>query len=390
LLHRILFLFQIFWLTIDIISGIFIQIVHIDVFAQIIRLIVFFILIAFILIYANLKQKIIFYFVIFSSIFLIVCHILLFQNYISIVTTIKVVSTILFFLAVKIQIQQKFLNQKNIFKIVRVNGILLLLNLSLYLFGIGFTNYDIGDGQSLGGSGFVFAANELGACIILIYILTLILQDLSLLKTNLVFLAFLLGSLIIMSKTAIFGLLLVHILYLFLSDKINYKLKLYVIISIFVFLQIIFIKFYDIIILIFNRWNYFYQSQGILYYLGGVKRWSYIIEIIHRLNNNPLHILIGIGWTGVSENSFFDLLEAYGIFGIGYYLFVFFYLLKNILLSFWNKEKIYLFKFLALFLVLLISFFAGHVVQSALCSLFLALLLNDLKNKKPSNENINN
>jgi hypothetical protein len=129
--------------------------------------------------------------------------------------------------------------------------------------------------------------------------------------------------------------------------------------------------------LFWTRLSYFANQQGwetVL--LGGQKRQNALDVLSNLVFHKPLLIIIGHGWTGYTENNFFDLLEAFGIWGYTFFIIpaIFFY--QSIKKTNFLKNRIAILLVFNCVLIFFVSILAGHIIQSAMNSLFLAILLN--------------
>jgi O-antigen ligase len=109
--------------------------------------------------------------------------------------------------------------------------------------------------------------------------------------------------------------------------------------------------------------------------LGGAKRLGFISDYLDSLIESPLLLLYGEGWVGETENNVFDLLEAFGVWGLAFYL-IWAIWAANLYLSLRDKrhhsEKSIV--LVGILLLIFISAFAGHILQSAMLAPFIAML----------------
>jgi hypothetical protein len=128
--------------------------------------------------------------------------------------------------------------------------------------------------------------------------------------------------------------------------------------------------------LFWNRITFFaqqYSWQTVL--TGGYKRQAALDNFFTMLQEMPGIIFIGNGWKGVMENNFFDVFEAFGIIGYVFFLIPGYFFVQS-LKNFSFKKKTYWIIIFNALLIFIVSITAGHVLQSAMISPFLALLLN--------------
>ena len=255
-------------------------------------------------------------------------------------------------------------------KIIYVNGVILLTNLYMSYFGFGYKNYRTS--LDLGGTGYFYAGNEVSGALLMLY--SLILFDLrqKQKKAIIVTMLFLIAALVLTSRAAIFGTLIIFGLYLFLYKKVS---KLTVAISSGLLTFFIYYFVYDYILMAINRWTYFIENTGALVFLtGGTTRWNNAQAYLQELMEAPFYLLIGKGWLGFAEQDLLDLLMAYGMLGLTVYA-VWIYWGFNIYkkLNVGPSKK---YALLVIYFILAIATFAGHIVQSAMIAPFIALFAN--------------
>lgn len=300
----------------------------------------------------------------------------------SIGITVKLSLPVLLFLYFKnneyLRSNPRFLNG-----IIYINAAVLLVNLYISYFGVGYKNY--ANVMGLGGSGYFYAGNEVSGLLLIIYGLLLFKFRDEIRKVIFATLLFFVASLVLTSKAAIFGLLIIFGLYLVIYEKLNryHVTALALLLGFFIY------KFlFSYISFAFNRWYYFMKEQGaFIAFTGGADRWGEIISILLKFRENPFLLLMGQGWTGAAEQNFFDLLEGFGVLG----------LLLYVIWIYWgvyvyNKMDQFnhgLFALLVLYLILGVATLAGHTMQSAMIAPFIAILANldILKNGKRINTN---
>jgi len=374
ILFKLTIFFEIFWLLIDTINGILIYYKGIYIFAPTIRLFVFLILLTISVIF--IKKTKFSIFILTSIILLSALHIIEYQNIESLKMIAKVSMPILFYYVLYIQIIKSKITIKQIKTITFLNAIILLINQYLYYLNIGFDSYGMDEKTGIlkGGTGFFYAGNEVGATLLIIFALVIseFLKK-SIIYSFIIFILFIGAAIALMSKTAIFGVLLIYIF--FLISK--YPLPSLFILAFIIIIPLI--MYYSSELLDFfkhsiDRWTYFYDKYGMIYLFGGVKRWTYINDWFLSIQDNPIKLIIGSGWAGEAENNFFDLLEAFGLIGVSIYIFWTSFIFK--LFHRKSQSPILFFISLVFLLIILVSFFAGHTLQSAMLALFLALVAN--------------
>jgi len=255
----------------------------------------------------------------------------------------------------------------------------LFANIIIAALGFGFGNYKNADGESFGGTGFFFAGNEVGIAL-LMGLLSLLLLSKSRYGVMLVAVLGLVSASFILSKTAIFGSLILLASYLYSRSKGYFVLACSAVLGFFVFYWGRILSYYEMAV---NRWLYFIDRSGfVTFLLGGEKRVQESLGVIATIEDDFSTLLFGHGWSGYSENNFFDLLQMFGLFG----LFVFFFW-TYVVLSGWTKyfslnkanfqnESIFVFKasVIVSLLILAVSVIAGHTIQSSLILPFVGFL----------------
>lgn len=258
--------------------------------------------------------------------------------------------------------------------IILLNYAFLLLNIYLGALGIGFANYTSADDTAIGGTGFLYAGNEVGVSLLLGFAAMLLSYAKNLKIVSLIILSTIIAGLLVLSKATIIGVLLSTIVFLFYINKT----ATLVFVSTTVFLLIstlpLWINYFQLAI---NRWTYLLNSYGVeAFLLGGHKRVTYINSYLNFILNEPMYIFTGVGWIGEAENNFFDMIEAFGILGLIVFLGWCFSLAagaRHFSVTFKYSAANAAFKTIAFIglLVLFISIIAGHSIQSSLIAPFI-------------------
>lgn len=276
----------------------------------------------------------------------------------------------------------KVLYKKGAFNRIRnvcyANSVVLFVNLILSFAGVGFGNYSRGDDQTFGGTGFFYAGNEVSAALILATCSLILISGHRKYLPYILLGLSLLGSAAILSRTAMFGALIVSAAYIFFRSKKIFSLAAIAVLgALYVFMSAL-SKYFEYVI---NRWDYFVGQTGLVTFLfGGQKRISESARVMDSAFSDPVALLIGTGWTGLSENNFFDLVEMFGFFGLVIFVFWCRILLKDTLRWSLIKRQLgtnsasYKTSVITSALIVFISILAGHVVQSSLILPFLGIL----------------
>ncbi len=297
--------------------------------------------------------------------------------------TIKVIFPVIIFFVIREALKSNTLSYKMIKKVIFFNSAILLLNIFLFLAGVGTSTYGMSDDEvMMGGKGFLFAGNEVNGALLSLYTLIVLINfNKSPLRLLIISIIFLTASMILLSKSSIFGfLVLAFALFLIKNSR---KFLMFT-----PFLVILGVALYylmqNIINMALSRWIFFIDKYGaLIYFLGGEKRLNAISNFFNNLTERPIILLIGEGWTGLCENNFCDLIQAFGIWGIIILSFWIYFIYKYSVIYKKSKSKQSLLVVFFFILIILQAYFAGHILQSALMAPFLALLANfDLINEK--------
>lgn len=279
----------------------------------------------------------------------------------------------LFYFALKIQIQNNKFDLGHAKAIIYFSFAILFINIILGFLNIGYSFYGVRDGTYFGGKGFFYANNVVGATYIVLAAFLIWLHiNKGLVEYGIVILLLFISSVGILSKTAVFGFF-----FLFLASTFHSRPK---VIPFFAGSGLLIAVLYGEKILVyanllFARVSYFAKSYGVVtVILGGYKRLSIVETILSEIAENPLLLLIGKGWNGHAENNLFDLIEAFGILGLIFYFF-WFVMILNLYRRFKVDKSVFPI-LIGFVLIFFISILAGHIVESALISLYIALLGN--------------
>lgn len=304
----------------------------------------------------------------------------------------KLLLPILFYYVIRIQFREGALDATRLRNIVLANSVVLLGNLFLVLFGVGFSNYGVTDsGQMVGGKGFFYAGNEVNVTLAVVYALYLIVMksrlrsSYFLLVTSLAF--FFLGSILLLSKTAMLSYLFVTLIFLFLYLPLLSKIKIAVLMA--TLLAVTSVYWLQFVYSAIDRWTYFYSHTSTLMSFLTSMRSDRIDSFVHLYRSvfSPVDIVMGRGWMGIPgigsfEMDVFDLLVSSGVVGLLVYVVWLQWLGGMIRAYFKHTSKEVLFGISVTSLVVGISFLAGHVMYSAMLSPFLPLFIIFCRNHK--------
>ena len=298
---------------------------------------------------------------------------------------VKILFSIILFNIFKIQLMNGVLTFQKINNIIIINAVVLLTNLLLGLFGVGFGNYGVGkvNDDTLGSKGFLYAGNE--ASITLVALLGLfIFLNRNFLKKHIycfvvTLLVFFVASISSLSKTSILGFILVTFYsiynYLIFRDKIK------IIIIFALFLLATSVLWFPMLDIAIERWQFFYEVSPDFWSFITSKRSERVEDLFAWISDDVsiFSVFIGQGHLGDDskfsfENDLLDLIVKAGLSG------VFIYSIWFVLV--WNTIKGYLisrsedakFSIYMLVIILLISIVAGHVMYSVMLAPFFAFI----------------
>lgn len=270
---------------------------------------------------------------------------------------------------------------RKIYNVVLLNSLFLILNLLMSYFGFGFDNYKSGDGEGFGGTGYLYAGNEVGAAL-LASLASLLLIVRTNIKLLLVILLYSIAGLLISSKASLLGIFFAIFILAYYYNRLIFIITLSIF---FVLLPVLWSVFSNKFELAINRWLFLIDNYGVEYFiLGGAKRVDYIVNtILTNFQNNPILLLVGSGWSGEAENNLFDLFEAFGLFGLAIFVLWCFMILKGLttLIVRRTSSKVRS-SYMIGVMVLFLSLIAGHVMQSSLIAPFLFFIWIGLKGTK--------
>ncbi len=387
---KVAYYIELFWLLIDSVSGYFLN-KDIIIFGNqsigsITRVFVFFYFLILLFKYLPIKYNVSFAL---FGVTIITVFIHYMENYSADIVTdyqfgIKLILPYLFYQVIKIQIERDCLDEHHVKKIIYFNSLVLVCNLFLSIFGIGFSMYQGGSEENLiGGKGFFFAGNEVNGTLLILYILTLAMlfrkPRRSMMTMVVVLFVFSLSSLLLYSKTAILGVLLISLLILIFSER---KRRLLFIVVLFSLIMAATYSFWlPYLAGAIDRWNYFLEANANFFDFitsGRTERIGAFYSLYTEYLPG-LPILFGSGWMGIHglgsfENDALDLLISFGVLGITVYLMWGRWLIRNFEVYLTQKDQAAGYASFGIVLILSVSILAGHVMYSAMLAPFIALL----------------
>lgn len=272
---------------------------------------------------------------------------------------------------------------------------ILALSILASIFGLGTPMYDqkLGD-QNIGTRGLFYSGNEVS--ITFIVLLSFVSYKVRKSKLKFVFLFFnLLLAILISSKTAILGVLLVYVFISISEDRLNLnKIKrIRKRIFLFFLITILAIVVWQLILNspLIIRFIYFFNKLDLLTFILSARN-IYLLNAfdIFYANYGWLEFLFGLGYNEyrtvvvkMIEIDIFDLLFTYGI--VGAFLFIF-----CISIHLYNTYKSKLvnssYSYNICFILFLISCLTGHTFGSGMAGIFIGYVLSYYKSDE---QNIN-
>lgn len=296
----------------------------------------------------------------------------------------KLMLPVLLFFVLQIQLEQGALDERRLHRVLGLNAIVMLVNLSLGLFGIGFGNYgETEDGDLLGSKGFFYAGNEVSATLVALFALIVFAgrarHQQHQLQLFVVVGLFFVASLVSLSKTSLLGFLLVLLLvvhsYLTRVTKLRFLLVLAVVVA------STSPWWTPLLQVSIERWEYFWQrSPDFLTFITSGRSERFVRYADWATGTeNPLILIFGNGQAAGDlaasyENDVLDLTYNAGLLGVLFYGIWGGWAMRGL----WTRcmegrgEGAFTAYMLSIFLVL--SAFAGHVLYSASLAPFVALL----------------
>ena len=282
---------------------------------------------------------------------------------------------------------------KWVFRWFLFSFLILVINISLKLFGLGFPMYAM-DTLEIGSKGFFYAGNEVSG--VLIILSSFLMYWFQLYNKKMLFFIIsvvaILTGLYITSKTAILGAIFTSFYFFIFSpnkkgvsikDILFYLLFFFVLMPSALFLIVDYLKSSDVM----QRFSYFWDKLDIYTFILS-NRNTFLFDFIEifKKEYNFLEMLIGVGQSTfetlnhnhIIELDFFDIYFVYGIVGVLMFLFYISFLLIQSKIKSLNR-KTYLFssysKYIALFLIVL-SFLSGHIFNSGMAAIYMGCVFS--------------
>lgn len=260
--------------------------------------------------------------------------------------------------------------------IINFSFIVISINVFLGYLGFGYTTYDslpISSGLGFGFKGYFIAGNEVGALLLLILPLLIIVNDLSckVIFRFFLYVIFFLLSVSLATKTIIIGTIL-SILFI---ESIVTRKKIFLIVTIsLIFSSILYFYSNGVFDKFVERYTYILNEKGFINLIFS-GRLDFLSEIwgFHISQNGFLHILFGTPIQYLSlymkpfvEIDFFDILITNGLFVLIIIICACFYIFTRVLTTKQVNNKSKYILLTPMFILFLVSFFAGHILNSGM------------------------
>jgi hypothetical protein len=295
----------------------------------------------------------------------------------------KILLPILLYEVILIQLSKGELNKNRIKKIVSINAIVIISNLLLGFFGIGFGNYGENEaGEMIGSKGYFYAGNEVSATLIAIFALFMAVYKEELRRNFIMFFTvigiFFIASLMSLSKTSLIGFFLVFAFVIYQYFSLSKKI---IIVLSFAIASIATQPWwYPILDLAIDRWEFFWEKTDFLDFITS-GRSERVVFYFKWFNGADTfwQLFMGGGQraiveVGLFENDLLDLTISSGLLGLFFY---------GVWISWaWSglktRKKRHAsegpFVFYVMSIFILLSVIAGHVIYSATLAPFIALI----------------
>ena len=309
------------------------------------------------------------------------------------VMVIKWLGSVLAFFYFRIIFIHKSHLLKWVYRWMLFSFLILVLNIFLRLFGLGFPMYSMAT-LEIGSKGYFFAGNEVSAVLLILSSFLMYWYQFY----NKKFLFIIIGALAILtglyltSKTAILGTFFTFFYFLIFNPnrkKISIRKIFSFLFSVFILLPI---GFYFIVKYlktsdVMERFSFFWNELDIYTFILS-NRNTYFFDFIEifKKEYNIIEMFIGVGITNyelinpndIIEIDFLDIFFSYGIIGTLLFLFYISFLLFQSKIKSLNR-KTYLFssysKYIAILLIAL-SFLSGHVFNSGMAAIYIGCVFS--------------
>lgn len=361
------------------------------------------ILLAFLFVRVNIIEK-----VLVISVFLLLLMPTIYQLFksfniqlvfIDIVKIIKYLGSVLAFFYFRNIVIHKGYLLKWIYRWMFFSFLILVLNIFLRLFGLGFPMYAF-DTVEIGSKGYFYAGNEVSG--VLLILASFLMYWYQLVDKKMLFILVgilsVLTGLYLTSKTAILGTIFTFI-YLFIfspkTKRISIKNIFFALFSFFIVLPIglYFIVEYLKTSDVMERFSFFWNELDIYTFILS-NRNTFLFDFleIFKKEYNIIEIILGVGQSTfetlnnnhIIELDFFDIYFAYGVIGVSLFLFYISFILIQSKLKSFNK-KLFPFasyvKYISIILII-VSFLSGHIFNSGMAAIYIGCVFSLMYYKK--------
>ena len=288
---------------------------------------------------------------------------------------------------------------KWIYKWMLFSFLILVLNIFLRLFGLGFPMYTM-NALEIGSKGYFYAGNEVSGVLLILSSFLMYWYQLFDKKKLFILVAILsiLTGLYLTSKTAILGTIFAFI-YLFIfspnTKRVSIKNIFFFLFSFFIALPIglYFVVEYLKTSDVMDRFSFFWNELDIYTFILS-NRNTYLFNFleIFKKEYNVIEMILGVGQTTfetlnnnhIIELDFFDIYFAYGVIGIVLFLiYISFVSIQSVFKS--KNKNIFPFasytKFISILLILM-SFLSGHIFNSGMAAIYIGCVFSLMYYKK--------
>jgi len=284
----------------------------------------------------------------------------------------------------QIQLKKGILTAVRVRRIVTFNAVILILNLSLGLFGIGFGNYGESEtGEIIGSKGFFYAGNEVSATLVAIFALVLFTYREQFKRNYLKMLAvvgvFFVASLLSLSKTSLIGFLLVLAFFMFNDLPLAKLVKFSVVTSLAVMMTTPW--WYSLLQVSIERWQFFWEIRPDFLDFITSGRSERVANYLTWLTSDDItwQLIFGGGQREVAEvgkfeNDLLDLTMSSGLLGLIFYAVWLGWAWSGLVDRLHRNIPTGTFVFYVIGIFIMLSVIAGHVIYSATLAPFIALV----------------
>ena len=313
--------------------------------------------------------------------------------FIDIVKIIKYLGSVLAFFYFRNIVIHKGYLLKSIYRWMLFSFFIIVLNISLRLFGLGFPMYAY-DAIEIGSKGYFYAGNEVSG--VLLILASFLMYWYQLFDKKMLFIVVgilsVLTGLYLTSKTAILGTIFSFIYFFIFSPskkRISIRNMLFALFNFFIVLPIglYFIIEYLKTSDVMERFSFFWNELDIYTFILS-NRNTFLFDFfeIFKKEYNIIEMILGVGQSTfetlnnnhIIELDFFDIYFAFGIIGVLLFLlYTSFIFIQSILKSL--NKRMFPFasytKFISILLIL-ISFLSGHIFNSGMAAIYIGCIFS--------------